>query len=704
MDEQATGGSGYSGAAAHLLYIESNAGVATQMQQQLRQQCDFDVEIALDAEEGLRRLQCGDFDLALVDYDLPVLNGLQLLNILRDNGIATPVVILSSEGDEEIATAVMKAGAVNYLPRRADGSHVDRICESVRRICRESAERLHDELCLSQQRLAKKVFDVTREGIVVTNADVEIIAVNPAFTEITGYTFEEVVGKNPSILRSDLSDEDFYRRMWQELEKWDCWEGEIWNKKRSGEVYPAWLTINVTRDDGGAISEFIGVFTDITRRKADEEKVWHQANYDRLTDLPNRALLMDRARTALDRARREHTSMALMFVDLDRFKHINDHYGHAVGDELLIEVAGRFAHVLRQSDTVIRLSGDEFIVLMPVIHRVVDAGRVAQKVIEILSQPCLIAGHTLSISASAGVTVFPGDGDDIDTLLRHADMAMYKAKEQGRNQYLFFDQQMNLEAEYRNEIERQLQTAIEQHQLVMYYQPVVDLSNNRITHAEALIRWQHPQRGLLLPGDFVPVAENSGLIMRLGEWVIQNVCRQMDAWRDAFGATLQVSLNISSNQMVHANLEAQLASAMHIHHSAAGYLSLEVKEHVFSEGVDVIRARLETLQQMGLHFMIDDFGTGFSSMRDLRQLPFDALKIDRSFIAGIDSDAEQGVLVRSMINIAHSLNLKVVAEGIEREAEAEFLRDSGCDCGQGYLFGKPVAVAEFQRLLEAQQQ
>jgi len=488
--------------------------------------------------------------------------------------------------------------------------------------------------------------------------------------------------------------------MWKSIAQRDCWEGEIWNRKKSGEVYPEWLTINAIRDDTGEISEYIGIFTDITRRKADAERIWHQANYDKLTDLPNRALLVDRAQASLRQARREHTSMALMFVDLDRFKHINDHYGHAAGDAVLIEVARRIATVLRKSDTVIRLAGDEFIVLMPMVHQVADAGRVAEKVIGTLSLPYMIAENRMSISASAGIAVFPGDGDDIESLLSHADMAMYKAKERGRSRYLFFDQQMNEEVRCRNEIERQLKVAIREQQLVLYYQPVIDLHSNRITHAEALIRWQHPEKGLLMPGDFIPVAEESGLIIDLGEWVIDAVCEQLGAWCGPFAAKLQVSLNVSQNQMVHADLENQLAAAMRIHHAPAGQLSIEVAESV---RMDAARDRLDKMRQLGIHFLIDDFGAGFSSMRYLKQLPFDGLKIDRTFIAGVETDGENAVLVKSMIDMAHSLSLTVVAEGVECEAEAAFLREHGCDYGQGYLFGKPVPAEQFQDMLEAQE-
>jgi len=511
-----------------------------------------------------------------------------------------------------------------------------------------------------------------------------------------------VIGKNPSMFRSERSSDAFYRSMWKSIAQRDCWDGEIWNRKKSGEVYPEWLTINAIRDDTGEISEYIGVFSDITRRKADEEKIWHQANYDKLTNLPNRSLLVDRAESALKRARREHTSMALVFVDLDHFKQINDHYGHAAGDDLLVEVAGRIASVLRQSDTVIRLAGDEFIVLMPVVHQVADAGQVAKKVIEALSEPYQLAEHSVTMSASAGIAVFPGDGDDIDTLLSHADMAMYKAKERGRNLHLFFDKQMNEEARCRNDIEKQLEIAIREGQLVMHYQPVITFKSNRITHAEALIRWQHPEKGLLMPDAFIPAAEETGLIIPLGEWVIQTVCSQMDIWSKTNIHALHICLNISPIQMMHASLDKQLSSAMHAHQAAAGHLDIEMNESVVANGSALISAKLDAMRRQGVHILIDDYGTGFSSMRELTRLPFDGLKIDREFISGVDTDGEKAVLVKTMIDMAHSLNLKVVAEGIETQAEASFLRQHQCDCGQGYLFGKAVPAEQFQDMFEAQ--
>ena len=686
-----------------IIYIEDDAGLARLLQKQLHRRGGYNVGIAIDGEQGLRKLQQQHFDLAIVDYNLPILNGLQLLRILRDNGIDVPVIILTGVGTEEIAAAVMKAGAADYLVKDADGGHIEKICEAIARVWQQRQKQGQQKLVFAKRKLAEKVFDVTEEGIVVTDANCVIQAVNPAFTTITGYSYEEAVGNNPSILKSDRQDDQYYGRMWSSINQSGSWEGEIWNRRKTGEVYPQWLAINAIQDKNGKASEYIGIFSDISIRKANEEKIGHQANYDSLTGLPNRALLVDRAGEALHRAKREKTSLAILFVDLDRFKYINDHYGHAAGDELLIEVGRRIASALRDSDTVIRLSGDEFIVLMPVIQHAVDAGRVAEKIIAAISEPFMISDNKTYVSASVGIAVFPGDGDDVGVLLSHADMAMYKAKEGGRNQHLFYDQQMNEQAEKKAVIEHELQRAIREGQLEMYYQPVTNLQLNRITHAEALIRWNHPEKGLVMPDDFIPVAEESGLIIQLGEWVIDAVCKQLLAWKHQVDESLQLSLNVSPTQMMHANLDRQLQAAITRFAAPAGSIIIEITENVLIEGPDKIKLKLDAMKAMGLSFLIDDFGTGFSSMRYLKKLPFDGLKIDRSFVSDVDTDNEKAVLVRAMIEMAHNLDLKVVAEGVETEAELAFLHDHDCDYVQGYLLGRPMPAEQFLEILQRQQ-
>ncbi|GAV20687.1 cyclic di-GMP phosphodiesterase Gmr [Mariprofundus micogutta] len=686
-----------------ILYVEDDAGLAGLLKIQIQQRSGYIIDIASDGERGLAELQNNHYDFAIVDYNLPVLNGLQLIKILKDNGIDTPVIMLTGEGDEEIASEVMRAGAVDYLVKDIRGGHVDKLCSAIQRVQEEQRIKLKKrKKHFDRRRLAETVFDVIKEGIMVTDVETRIEVVNPAFTDITGYTSAEAVGQFAGFLKSDRRDEQLYKRMWQLLEDNDCWEGELWNRKKSGEVFLAWMVITAIRDSNGDVHRYVGAFSDITERKKDEEEIWHQANFDPLTDLPNRALLVDRASEAMRLAQREHTSMALLFIDLDRFKHINDCYGHAAGDEFLIEVGKRISTALRQSDTVIRLSGDEFIALMPLIHHAEDASRVAEKITSAISQPYVFNGRKAYVSASVGISVYPGDGDSVEQLLAHADMAMYKAKARGRNQHVFFDRKMNEEAERKAIIEQELLQAITENQLAMHFQPVIDLHRNRITHAEALIRWNHPEKGLIMPDDFIPIAEESGLIIPLGGWVIDAVYNQLAEWRGQLNEPLQICLNVSPIQIVHTNLEHQLQAAIDRSEPTDGNVIIEITENVMIEGPERIKEKLDTMKQLGMSFLIDDFGTGFSSMRFLKKMPFDGLKIDRGFVSHVDSDNDKAVLVKAMIEMAHNLNLKVIAEGVERQEELEFLRFHDCDYVQGYLFGRPVSAHEFLELLRKQ--
>jgi len=695
----------FSDNALRILYVEDDAGLAGLLKLQLQQRCgSITIDIASDGERGLAELKEKHYDLAIVDYNLPILNGLQLITVLKDNGIKTPVIMLTGEGDEEVASAAMKAGALDYLVKDMRGEHVDKLCVAIQRVLREQKSRLKKQRKqFDRKRLAETVFDVIKEGIMVTDADTVIEAVNPAFTTITGYAYDEAVGQTPGFLKSDRRDEQLYKRMWQSLDEHDCWEGELWNRRKDGESYLAWMVINAIRDASGVVYRYVGAFSDVTERKKDAERIWHQANFDPLTDLPNRALLVDRASEAMHLAKREHTSLALLFIDLDRFKHINDCYGHAAGDELLIEVGKRIAASLRQSDTVIRLSGDEFIALMPLIHHVEDASRVAEKIIDSISKAYEFSGRKAYVSASAGIAVYPGDGDSVEQLLAHADMAMYKAKAKakGRNQYFFFDHKMNEEAARKAVIEQELLQAITENQLVMHFQPVIDLHRNRITHAEALIRWNHPEKGLIMPDDFIPIAEESGLIIPLGGWVIDAVYNQLALWRDKLSEPLRICLNVSPIQIVHTNLEKQLQAAIHRSEPSDGSVIIEITENVMIEGPERIKEKLDTMKKMGMSFLID-FGTGFSSMRFLKKMPFDGLKIDRGFVSEVDRDGDKAVLVKAMIEMAHNLNLRVIAEGVEREEELVFLRSHDCDYAQGYLFGHPVPAEAFFELLRNQ--
>ena len=565
--------------------------------------------------------------------------------------------------------------------------------DAVMVVARDITERVRAEEGL---RLAATVFETTAEAITVTDADNRIKAVNPAFSVITGYTAEEVLGKNPRILGSGHHGTEFYETMWKSITTRGCWEGEIWNRRKNGDVYPEWLNITAIEDNEGNPIEYVAVFSDITQRKQDEEQIRHQANFDALTGLPNRTLFFDRLSGALATARRERGMVALLFVDLDRFKVVNDTLGHAVGDRLLEQAAGRLTACVREADTVARLGGDEFTMILPDIGRGADAAIVADKVIESLSEPFWLEGHEVFIGGSIGITLFPADAEDTVTVLRNADMAMYRAKEAGRNVYRFFTQEMDAQVLMRMDLEKDLRRALGHKEFVIHYQPIVDLKSGRVVSAEALVRWIHPQRGMVSPGDFIPLAEETGLIGPLGEWVLRNACVEAKAWQDAGLPMLNVSVNLSSRQLKRGFSGGVIAGIFEETGMPPARLTFEITETLIMEDSDDAVAWLNSIKDMGVGLSVDDFGTGYSSLSYLKRFPVDVVKIDRSFVRDVTEDPDDAALIEAILAMTHSLNLKVVAEGVETREQLEFLERLGCDMVQGYYFSKPVPFEELQ--------
>jgi diguanylate cyclase (GGDEF)-like protein/PAS domain S-box-containing protein len=540
-----------------------------------------------------------------------------------------------------------------------------------------------------QLRLNATVFDTIGEGILVTDALTRIKTVNPAFTRITGYEPEEVVGRSPSILASGRHDAAFYRELWGALRRTGYWSGEIWNRRKDGRVYPEWLSLAAIRDPQGEIQEYVGVFSDITRRKQDEEQIRRQANYDALTGLPNRTLLVDRLARALAAAHREELKVALLFVDLDRFKGVNDSLGHAVGDELLQQVAGRLRDCLRETDTVARFGGDEFVVMLEGVRHANDAAQVAKKLIADLERPFALVGREVFIGASVGITLYPDDSQDADNMLRNADMAMYRAKDAGRNTYQFFTLTMNEEVQARIELERDLRQALERGQLCLHWQPIVSAVEGRMVAAEALLRWEHPARGQVPPGLFVPLAEDTGLIGPIGRWVMGEAMRQCAQWQRE-GLRIRANVNLSSRQLALGLEVAELQSLLAESGAEPAWLALEITETLMLDGSLSTLRWLEQVRALGIGLSVDDFGTGYSSLSYLKRYPMDSLKIDRAFVNGLPGDREDASLVQAILALARSLGLKVVAEGVETEAQWHFLRAKGCTLMQGWLFSKAV--------------
>ena len=566
-------------------------------------------------------------------------------------------------------------------------------------VVRDITKRKHAEEGL---RVASTVFNTTTEGIMVSDAENRIRAINPAFSKITGYEPEEVIGENPSKLSSGRHEAEFYERMWASIGSKGFWEGEIWNRRKNGETYPEWLTITVIRDEDGHINEYVGVFTDITKRKQDEEQILRQANYDSLTGLPSRSLFFDRLKTTLAEARRDSAMVALLFIDLDHFKVVNDTMGHVVGDRLLQLAADRLSASVRESDTVARFGGDEFTVILREVTKAEDAAVVAEKIIESLSEPFILDGRETFIGASVGITIYPYDADDVTTMLRNADMAMYQAKEQGRNAFHFYTPEMNTTALQRMVMEGALRRAVENEEFVLHYQPVIETASGRVVAAEALVRWEDPEAGLMMPDRFIGIAEETGLIAPVGEWVLTEALRQTKEWHDAGFSDLGIAVNLS-NKQIKRGLDRQKVEGII---ASTGFdpskLTLEITETLVMEDTEHNTAWMQELREMGIRFSIDDFGTGYSSLSYLKRLPADSIKVDRTFIKDLFEKGGEKPLVEAIIAMAHSLELKVTAEGVEDARHVEFLEGLSCDYLQGFYFSKPLTPEAFLAVLEEQ--
>ncbi len=544
-------------------------------------------------------------------------------------------------------------------------------------------------------RLSAKVFDSSVEGILITDAFSRIITVNHAFTSITGYEIADAVGKTPALLRSGKHGEDFYQNLWASLKEAGQWRGEIWNRRKSGETYLEWLTISAVKNDQGETTNYVAVFSDITSRKLAEERLSYLANHDALTGLPNRTLFIERLTLALAHAHRNRKMAAVMFFDLDRFKIVNDTLGHAAGDELLQEVSRLVAGCLREDDTVARLGGDEFTVILEGIGDDQDVAPIAQKIIDTLAKPMNLSGQEVFVTASIGISVYPNDGRDAHELVKNADAAMYRAKELGKNNYQFFKSDMNARAFERLTLENSLRRALERDEFELHYQPQVDIGSGQVVGAEALIRWRHPEMGLISPDRFIPIAEETGMILPIGEWVLRTACVQNKAWQEAGYPPLHVAVNLSGRQFKQKNLLRMVEQVLSETALDAEYVELEITESVFMDQAAEAIATIGDMRKLGLRLSIDDFGTGYSSLSYLKRFPIDTLKIDRSFVHDITTDQDDAAIVKAVIALAHSLKLMVIAEGVETAEQLDFLREHGCDEIQGYYFSRPLTVAAF---------
>ena len=811
-----------------VLYAERNRFDIDLTLRYLAQQFPFiHLTVVENAHAALARLPADpsippDYEVVLLDYHLPGLNALEVAKVLRqDRHLDLPIVLVTSEGDEEIVAQALRLGISDYLikhpnylyelpailekvhhqnilmrerialqaakrqyeelteripvgvyrfrMRRDGGAQFDYVSSRwclmnglempavLRNIEEASAlihpedrgefERLNQEIRLSPKvffwegrflirgetrwmriestptrldngdivcdgvqiditerrqaeeklRLIAAVIASTRDSVVITDLEPRILAVNPAYTEITGYSEAEMIGQNPRLLQSGRHDRAFYQALWASLRKTGHWQGELWNRRKNGELYPQWVTLSTVRDHRGEPTHYVGVFTDISQIKHAEARLEHLAHYDPLTELPNRLLAQLRLAHALEQAQRRHCKVGVLFIDLDQFKTVNDSLGHLAGDQLLRAIAQRLSERLRQQDTLARLGGDEFLIVLEGLQRPEEAATVAQTLIGLLTRPftLLSSDQEIYLGASIGISLYPDDGLSVGELIQHADTTVYQAKAKGRNTYQFYTETLTRAAHERLDMESRLRRGLERGEFLLHYQPLVAVGDGRIIGAEALVRWQPPGEALVPPLRFIPLAEETGLIVALGEWVLRAACTQAQAWREAGLPPLLLAVNLSAQQFQQPGLIEQLRAVLADTGLPATSLELEITESaLMQQGQDAV-AMLMALKDLGVRLAIDDFGTGYSSLAYLKRFPLDKLKIDQSFVRDIPNDPGDMGITAAIIALARTLRLEALAEGVETAEQLAFLREQGCDTYQGYLFSRPVPAEEF---------
>ncbi|WP_051531365.1 putative bifunctional diguanylate cyclase/phosphodiesterase [Clostridiisalibacter paucivorans] len=551
-----------------------------------------------------------------------------------------------------------------------------------------------------QKNIQKEIFERCVEGIVITDNNARIEWINPAFTKITGYEFSEVVGKNPSILKSDRHNRDFYKSMWESLINSGSWEGEIWNRRKSGEAYPEKLSIGVIKDKLGRTIKYVSVFNDLTKIKESEEFIKYHSYHDALTDLPNRQLYADRLRKAILSAKRNGNGLAVMFIDMDDFKRINEGFSHIIGDVLLKRVGERLKASIEEDETVARMSGDEFTILLPYIDKENDAIKAAKNIMENFELPFSIKGYEIFVNLSIGICIYPYDGEDVGVLVGNAHSAMYRAKEYSGSRYQLYTTAMNKMAIEKISIENDLHKALDRGELLLYYQPKIDLKTRMIAGIEALVRWQHPTKGLVSPGKFIPIAEETGIIIPMGNWILKEACKQNKRWQDEGYRPIPISVNLSAIQFRDEKLLYNIHGALNETGLENRYLDIEITENIAMEAVDHSMEIMNKLRENGITLSMDDFGKAYSSLSYLIKFPMDTLKIDKSFIDELEKTNNGKTIVKAIIEMAHSLNKTVVAEGVETKKQLDMLYETGCDQVQGYYFSRPVTADEIEEMFK----
>ncbi len=649
------------------------------------------VENALE----LRTALVEDWDIILSDYNLPGFSGAEALHIVQQTERDIPFIIISGAIGEETAVEVMRSGAHDFIMK---GSFA-RLVPAIERELREAEVREARRLAEADLHLAAKVFESSVEGIVITDAQSNILRINHAFSTITGYTEQDVYGKTPKLLQSGRHSDDFYTELWQNVNQQGYWQGEIWNRRKNGEIFPEWLTISAVRDAYGEVTHYIGGFTDLSSQKQAEERIHQLTHYDALTELPNRLLFRARFKQPMLRALRNNKRVALLHLDLDRFIAVNDTLGHRAGDRLLQQVGRRLAATIHDRDFVARFGGDEFAIACPDLDLNVDITAICLSIRQSFDQPFWVDGREVFITPSIGVAIYPDDSDNYDELVKCADSAMHHAK-QSSSVHQFYDKSLNFDSADRLNMENALRRALDREEFLLYYQPQVNMRTGKIIGVEALLRWQRGDEGMYYPNQFIPLLEQTGMILQVGEWVLNAACKQVQAWyRSGIKNVPPVAVNLSPMQFRQVDFVTVVRRVLNETGLDAHCLELEITEGSVMEDPESALGILKALHTMGVRLAIDDFGTGYSSLSYLSRFPLDVLKIDQSFVADIHVGGDNMVIVDAIIAMALRLNLKIIAEGIESTQQRQYLQSVGCDLGQGYLLGKPMPSDGIAKLL-----
>ncbi|MBF0144189.1 MAG: EAL domain-containing protein [Magnetococcales bacterium] len=678
-----------------LFYVVDDDAVTRLMLSRFLRQLGYEVVELTDGSGFLRALDERRPDVVLMDAKMPVMNGFDACASMKKQPEMEhiPVLMITGLHDDESVDLAYAVGAADFITKPI---HWAILRNRVRYLLRaiEAERQLH---------LAAGVFENTNEGIVVTNPEAVIQSVNPAFERITGYSEREALGRNMNLLRSGRHPGGFYLEMWRGLKENHRWQGEIWNRRKNGEIYPQWVNISAIRSPHGEVVNYIGVFSDLTAIKESERSLLFLSGHDILTELPNRHRFHERLEQTLVEARWQEGMVGVMHLDLDRFKLINETMGHDVGDALLVQVANRLAKPIPGIGTLGRLGGDEFGVILPKITHSDEVAHVARELLASLSQPFLADGVELFVGSSIGIGIFPLDGDSVKILMKNTDAALSHAKLLGRNNFQFYRAELNTSSMARMLLETSMRNALERNEFCLHYQPQISLQTGKLVGAEALLRWIHPSNGMISPGDFIPLAEETGLIVPIGRWALETACKQAKRWEEARLPLIRIAVNLSGIQFRQPDFTDVVTHILGETGLSHHWLELELTESIAMGDMEDTMTKLTTLSDVDVRLAIDDFGTGFSSLSYLKRYPIDTLKIDQSFVRNCTTDPEDAAIVKAFINLAHSLGLSVIAEGVETEAQLRFLRDHDCDEVQGFYYSRPLTPEVFTELLESHQ-